>query len=258
MHGMKIARKKRGRIFKELRIYFIVILLLAVLGAAFHAVLRQALLKNFQEVGTALARSYVSEESNNLTVYETLLTFGAESINVRVQKGLSADEIEEWLGMYYERLQTVLGEGTVDPYAVLDGRIIAANPWDGDTTYDFSATDWYQDALEADGKVIFTNAYIDSITGKPVITIAQKCSRTTDAVLAFDIFPENFQVHGNAVALPEGASFYVCDGAGTLLYAQSELSHTREELQAYMDTILPDVKSGVLDNYDAYVEDLTG
>ena len=53
---MKIARKKRGRIFKELRIYFIVILLLAVLGAAFHAVLRQALLKNFQEVGTALAR----------------------------------------------------------------------------------------------------------------------------------------------------------------------------------------------------------
>ena len=255
---MKIARKKRGRIFKELRIYFIVILLLAVLGAAFHAVLRQALLKNFQEVGTALARSYVSEESNNLTVYETLLTFGAESINVRVQKGLSADEIEEWLGMYYERLQTVLGEGTVDPYAVLDGRIIAANPWDGDTTYDFSATDWYQDALEADGKVIFTNAYIDSITGKPVITIAQKCSRTTDAVLAFDIFPENFQVHGNAVALPEGASFYVCDGAGTLLYAQSELSHTREELQAYMDTILPDVKSGVLDNYDAYVEDLTG
>ena len=43
--GMKIARKKRGRIFKELRIYFAVILLLAVLGAAFHAVLRQALLK---------------------------------------------------------------------------------------------------------------------------------------------------------------------------------------------------------------------
>ena len=50
----------------------------------------------------------------------------------------------------------------------------------------------------------------------------------------------------------------MCDGAGTLLYAQSELSHAREELQAYMDTILPDVKSGVLDNYDAYVEDLTG
>ena len=45
MPGMKIARKKRGRIFKEMRIYFIVILLLAVLGAAFHAVLRQALLK---------------------------------------------------------------------------------------------------------------------------------------------------------------------------------------------------------------------
>ena len=157
---MKFARKKRGRIFKELRIYFAVILLLAVLGAAFHAVLRQALLKNFQEVGTALARSYVSEESNNLTVYETLLNFGAESINVRVEEGLSADEIEEFLGVYYERLQTVLGEETVDPYAVLDGRIIAANPWEGDTTYDFTSTDWYQSALDADGKAVFTNAYI--------------------------------------------------------------------------------------------------
>lgn len=112
---MKIARKKRGRIFKEMRIYFIVILLLAVLGAAFHAVLRQALLKNFQEVGTALARSYVSEESNNLTVYETLLNFGAESINVRIQEGRTADEIEEWLGMYYERLQTVLGKKRLTP-----------------------------------------------------------------------------------------------------------------------------------------------
>lgn len=254
---MRSARKKWARLFKELRLYAAVILGLMIMGTAFHAVLRQALLKNFQEIGTALARSYVTEESNNLTVYETLLTFGVQSINVRIEQGMDPDEIETWLGMYYERLQSVLGDGTVDPYAVFDGRILAANPWEGDSTYDYADTEWYKAAMEADGDVIFTSAYTDSITNKPVITIAQKCPGA-DAVLAFDIFPENFQVHSNAVSLPEGASFYVCDNQGTLLYDQSDLPNNREELQAYIDTILPDIKSGALDKYDAHVDDLSG
>ena len=102
---MKPGRKKWKRLWKKLRLYIVVIAFLSLLGGAFHAVLRETLLKNFQDLGTALAKSYVWEENNNLTVYETLLTFGTESINVRLEQGQSPQEIESWLGMYYERLQ---------------------------------------------------------------------------------------------------------------------------------------------------------
>lgn len=254
---MKPSRKKWSRLWKKLRIYIVVIVFLSILGIAFHAILRETLLQNFQDLGTALAKSYVSEESNNLTVYETLLTFGTESINVRLQQGQAPEEVEEWLVLYYERLQSVLGKTAVDPYAVFQGQILAANPWEGDATYDFSQTEWYQKAMEADGSVVFTNVYTDSIYQKPVITIAQKC-KDVDAVLAFDIFPENLQIHSGTLTLPENSSFYLCDSVGTLIYEQTQLRTSKENLQEYLSRILSGIKDGSLAEYDAHISDISG
>ena len=254
---MKPGRKKWKRLWEKLRLYIVVIVFLSLLGGAFHAVLRETLLKNFQDLGTALAKSYVWEENNNLTVYETLLTFGTESINVRLEQGQSNEEIESWLGMYYERLQTVLGENAVDPYAVFQGQILAANPWEGDSTYDFSQTEWYQQAMEADGDVIFTDVYIDSVYQKPVVTIAQKC-KSVDAVLAFDIFPENLRIYSGALSLPEQSSFYLCDRTGILIYEQSDLETSEGDLQEYLHKILAGIEDGSLAGYDAHITDLSG
>ena len=254
---MKPGRKKWKRLWKKLRLYIVVIVFLSLLGGAFHAVLRETLLKNFQDLGTALAKSYAWEENNNLTVYETLLTFGTQSINVRLEQGQSPQEIESWLGMYYEQLQSVLGENTVDPYAVFQGQILAANPWEGDSTYDFSQTEWYQQAMAADGDVVFTDVYIDSIYEKPVVTIAQKC-QSVDAVLAFDIFPENLRIYSGALSLPEKSSFYLCDRTGILIYEQSDLKTSEEELQGYLHKILAGIEDGSLAGYDAHITDLSG
>ena len=179
--------KKWIQLFKSLRLYITVIAVIAVLGVAYHAILQDALLRNFQELGTALAKSYVSEETNNLTVYETLINFGTQSINAQKEMGNTEEEIESWIGTFYKQMQSVLGSSTVDPYAILDGKLIAANPWEGDDTFDYESAEWYQMAMEADGDVIFTNVYTDSIYNKPVITIAQKCA-DSDTVLAFGIF----------------------------------------------------------------------
>ena len=55
----------------------------------------------------------------------------------------------------------------VDPYAVFGGRIIAANPWDGDVSYDYASAPWYSQALESGGEVIFTHVYTDAVYGRP-------------------------------------------------------------------------------------------
>ena len=62
----------------------------------------------------------------------------------------------------------------------------------GDENYDVESTEWYQRAVAAEGKVIFTDLYTDVIYDKPVITIAQQCAYA-DAVMAFDIPAENIR-----------------------------------------------------------------
>ena len=57
-------------------------------------------------------------------------------------------------------------------------------------TYDVSEAEWYQKALAADGDIVFTDAYMDAITGRPVVTIAKRCGHSERVnIMAFDIFP---------------------------------------------------------------------
>lgn len=254
---MSGRRRRWRRVLHQMQPNLVVLVLLALLGAASFGLLRTELLKNAQDLGTSLAQSYASEERNNLTVYETLLTFGTESINSRVQEGNTAEELQEWISLYFERLEAVLGKNTVDPYLVLNGKIIAANPWEGDEDFDVEGAIWYQMARQADGEVIFTDAYTDSISGKPVITMAQM-GNTPGTVLAFDIFPENLHFHNNPLTLPEGASFYLCDASGTVLYQQTDLDKSEEELQSYVGALVESIQRGEHDHYDSYIYDSSG
>ena len=249
--------KKWKELFKNLRLYIIVIITMAIFGIAYLAILQDTLLRNSQELGTALAKSYVAEETSNLTVFETLITFGTNSINAQQKLEKTDEDIESWIGTFYQQMQAVLGASTIDPYAILNGKLIAANPREGDATFDYESAEWYQMTIQAAGDVIFTNVYTDSISGNPVITIAQKC-KDSDTVLAFDIFPNNLRVHTNAVQLPERSSYFVCDSAGTLIYHQAIQGRAQDELQDYVSSILAHIQNGSLDAYDTYIDDLDG
>ena len=148
--------KKKPRtwrlVLREMRFNIAVFLLLLSLSAAGLVIVGNALLRNAQDTGRALARSYASEESGNLAVYQTLLSFGAASIDRRLLDGEDPEDMNEWMGLYFQRLDMVLGSGVVDPYVVLDGRILAAaTPWEGDSSYDFPSTEWYRRAMESPG-----------------------------------------------------------------------------------------------------------
>lgn len=254
---MKRNKRSSGRIsqtYRKVRLYVIMFLFLLVLGLNSYAILRRALLKNAKQLGTSLARSYAAEERSNLTVYETLLSFGTLNLDRLAEEEAWEDERKElWILQYFKRVQAVVGDGRVDPYAVMNGKIIAANPWEGDNSYDYAQTNWYRMAEEAEGEVIFTDVYTDVIYDRPVITVAQKCV-TDDIVIAFDIFPENFQFEAGGFYLPQNASFYLCDKNGRMIWYDTTLTgYPQEEIQAYIDGLLERVENGELEDYDAYV-----
>ena len=122
--------KKKPRtwrlVLKEMQFNIAVFLLLLSLSAAGLVIVGNALLRNAQDTGRALARSYASEESGNLAVYQTLLSFGAASIDRRLLDGEDPEDMNEWMALYFQRLEVVLGSGAVDPYIILDGEVLAA------------------------------------------------------------------------------------------------------------------------------------
>ena len=220
---------------------FAVLGVLALLGTW---ILRGTMLRNAYETATALSRSYAAEVQGNLNVYETLLTFGASALEDRMDKGESQESLEEFLDMYFSRLAEFLGDGVVDPYVVLEREILAANPWEGDAGYDYASAPWYQQAMEAPGTVVFTQVYTDVIYNRPVITAAQSFLNGR-GVAAFDILPERLRF--DTVELAEGESFFLCDQTGAIIYQDTDLDFSQEELRAYLADLVGQAQSGTLE-----------
>ena len=252
-----MKKRKDLRTGVRLRISFFPVILFAVLSVVCILLLRQDLLQNAQQTGTAVAFSYATEEQNNIAVYRTLIQIGTRYIDTQTAAFWNEERIQRWMEIFFNRVEGVLGKNTVDPYAVINGKIIAARPWAGDEAYDVEAADWYRRAVEANGDVVFTDAYQDAITGKPVITIAQMGTQS-GCVLAFDVFPENFRLTLRTAELPEGSSYYLCDRRGTVLYSTGESTHDDEEEAEYVREILKEISLGLHDEYDSVLYDPSG
>ena len=242
------------QVLRHMKIPLLTLAILGVLALAGGWILRATMLRNAYETATAFSHSCAAEERGNLSVYETLLSFGTSALESRLEDGEERESITAFLKMYFNRVDSVLGSGVVEPYAVLDGEILAANPWEGDGDYDYSSALWYQHAIAAEGAVAFTSVYTDIIYDRPVITAAQSC-RDGQAVMAFDILPKHLRF--DTANLAEGDSFFLCDGAGTIIYQKTDLDLSRTELQDYLNGLVEKIKTGELEK-DPIIRDLDG
>ena len=254
MAGHK-ERSRRWRLaFQNMKLPLCAFAALGVLALAGGLILRATMLRNADESATALAHSFAAEEQGNLNVYETLLSFGTSALEARVEDGEDEESIAKFLDMYFNRVDSVLGSGVVDPYVVLNGEILAATPWEGDESYDYAAAPWYRQAVAAGGGVVFTPVYMDVVYDCPVITAAQSCL-DGQIVMAFDILPEYLSF--DTAELTEGSSFFLCDGAGTIIYQETALELPREELQSYLTDLVGKIGSGELEE-DPIIRDQDG
>ncbi len=252
---MKQKKSNWNLVLRDLRFSLFALGILVILVIMSVTVLRTALLQNAWNTGMALSRNYAAEARNKLNVYETLLSFGSSTIEARMEAGDSEEELLEWMERYFQRLETVLGEDSLDVYAVIDGSILAVQPWSGDESYDVFSTQWYQKAAQSPDQTIFTGVYLDAIYHRPVITLAQMSS-ASGTLLAFDIFPEQFRF--DLLDLSSQESFFLCDENGSLIFWQTRLDRSEEELQTYLAGLITQIEAGELDHYSDSITDLDG
>lgn len=251
---MKTKKKRDRADTYGIRRRIMVWAVLVIMGLCSLIVIQGILLDNAGKMGSEMAYSYSAESSRKVIMYETMMRQSTRYIDQQLS---GSEAPEEWIRSYLESVSTTLGENVLDPYAVIDGKIIAANPWEGDEDFDVESAGWYQSAVEADGEIIFTDGYRDSITGKLIVTIAQETDEPGN-VVAFDIFPEQFRSDIRDERLPEGSYFYLCDSSGTLLYKDTELELSDEQLQSYIYDIVSAIGEEDSDNYRIYAYDPTG
>ena len=238
-------------------ISFLVLFFVALLLVLSIVLVRIKLLQNAQDLGMALTESYALEEEVNITNLQRIAQLASQYVEEINAGGGTGQEIQSWLQGYFVKMTDILGENVVDPYAVINGEIIGANPWSGDDDCDFGSTEWYTKAIEARGEVVCSEVYTDAITGKLVMTIS-KALETPGDVMAMDVYIENPTLHNSALAMPEKYSYYLCTGDGELIYAktpwQRDQSHDRENARY----LLEGIQNGSLLKYDATFTDYVG
>lgn len=242
---------------RSIALYGSVVLLLVVIGVSIFSLflVRRVLLENAAEVGGEVANSYTLEEERNLEFYESLITMGSEYLEGFAAQGAEEDFIEKWMEDYLVKIAESLGDDTISPVAVIDGKMIAAKPWDGIEQYDTAGKEWYQKAVAAGGEIIYTDVYTDTVYDKPVITIAKACGNDGD-VIAFDVYPENFRVRTNSQELPEGSIYVAFDSAGNLLFEETQAKENAEldavSLQDSYSALFAEITDGSVQRGDGY------
>lgn len=215
-------------------------------------VVRGILLGNAQKMGNEIAHRYTVEGERSTVAYEALMRVTTQYIDNQLT---TSNAPNQWIQAYLETVSNALGENRIDPYAVISGEIVAANPWEGDADFEFAQAEWYQKALEANGEIIYTDGYRDAITGRMVITLAQE-SAVPGNVVAFDIFPEQLRSELQSNHLPEGSAYFLCDSSGQLLYQETDWQMQREELQEYLNALQLEIQDGNFVRTDAYIHAL--
>ena len=206
-------RKKLGLI-----LYITVFLVLEVVFGYFLLESRSLFVESTIRDGSYLAQTQVEKIESRMNDYAFAVTFAGKYLDEMVDAHTPDTEIEKWMKSYCDKVADRFGGNVLDLYAVLDGKIVAANPWEGDDSYDYASKSWYSDAVAATpGTIVFSDLYTDAITGRDVFTMSLAIGDTGD-VAAIDVHltSDNWMDFSE---LPDGYGLLVYDPHLTLAYS---------------------------------------
>lgn len=235
-----MAAKNRTRTKIALGSALAVVMALLIAWCVF--LVRDKLLLNADRMGTSLATTYAAEEENRFSIYRYFLGLEASYLHDMIERGVSEDEIATWLEGFSNNVTEVLGADTIDPYAVIDGGIVATNPWEDADTYDYAATAWYQNAVDNPGRMRYTDVYTDAASGDRMVTLSVAISNSGD-VAAFDIRLDGMNAGRMRTQIPSGGSYFLFDRQGQLLYASTELDVNDAAVQEYLQNLIAGIES---------------
>lgn len=249
-----MGKENRKKIWNKLKVnvtLMVIFILIMLIGSL---VMRNQLLQNAEDMSRLLLNNYSITEEKTIETYRTLLTLGARFIDEKEQEGASLEEIKSGLYPYLDGFYDLYDGDAIKSYAIINGRLISNDETiqaQDDGRYDYTQTDWYRGAVEANGGIYSTDAYEDDFSGQMAVTISKKVANSDD-VLVFDLFFDHYHGEESTLDLPEHAAYYLCDAKGTVMYHETEVYDSYEEIQTFADRVTDTVgeaRQGFLESY---------
>lgn len=140
---------------------------------------------------------YMREKINNFFAQRQVILENEISFLTNILEKTSGGKIAETKRTINENLASVFSKlkdkyGIIDMYTGFpDGTVECGSGWiPDDPTWKANERPWYTAAVKADGKLVYTDIYIDSHTKKLIVTLSQAIKRSDTgeyAVTAIDI-----------------------------------------------------------------------
>ena len=206
-------------------------------------ILRRSLMENTNKMGLTLVENYSSAEEGNMRTCESILTISANYVEEREKDNISIEELKEGLYPFMNGLTAMYGADHIQIYGKAKGgsELISNNPKiEAMENYPVEDMDYYKGAMAANGEIYISPAYLDVVTGLPVVTMC-KAIPSTGSFLAIDIMFSCFEMNNENLSLPKNASYYLTGRNGTLLYYKTAMDYSydtyQEVVKSYMEKV---------------------
>ena len=235
-------KKKKKKIYW----YFILCLLTVLIVFPISIFkMNDALLYSGQIMGGEVAKRYATREKGYIETYEYVVNY----IESALRPGKNVGNISKFMKSYLDFIDNTMKVHNVELYGVIDGKIVAATPWEGDINYDATKTEWYQGAMKSGDEIYYTDVYMDARLQEKTVTMAKRVQGTNN-VIAMDIYANHFEQE-EAFDMPNSSFYYLSDSKGVLLdwYVDKDISE--EKIQKSYDKVFEEIKQGIHDDYDS-------
>lgn len=234
-----------------------ILLFFIILSTISLMMVRRKILDNIQLMGEEVAEHLLIKENEKIENYDMFIRAASIWLNDQIKKNRTEGELREWMKNYTDYINKELNTKEVEVYASINKKIIGATYWEGDETFEVNKAEWYNLALLANGKVIYTDSYKDIRTGEIGFTVAKKINNNND-VLAVDIYLDELSENEHIDELPLGSSYYLCDVKGNIIYSVHENKNSEKEIQKYIQKVLEEILEGKHDVSDSFTIDMQG
>lgn len=235
-----MAQRGKSKIFRRLAANMIILAVFTVMVITCMFIMRSAIMRNSEKLGSNLVANYSATEVSNLSTFESYLILCTDYVGSLERRGADMGSLEEGLYILIDGLIDMFGEENISIYGkVLNAsEDLAAGIPDGYAEeFALKQQSFNSGILNADGSVHVSSAYIDATSGLPMITLSRRVPGS-DSYLAMDVGFSGFENNNAEMELPNLASYYLCDENGTLFFYKTPLKHTYEEFQDFMDSLL--------------------
>lgn len=215
--------------------YIAVFLVVEMIFGYFILESRRLFWENSMKHGSYLAQAQIEKIETQMQGYAFSVELAGKYLDEMVDAHTSEAQMQQWMKSYCEKITERFGNNVLDIYAVLDGGIVAANPWEGDDDYDFLTKSWYTDAVAAPpGTIVFSDLYQDAVTGRDVFTMSLALSDIHN-VVAIDVYltSENWMGFSE---LADGYGLLVYDPHQTLAYSIGHIDLSTVQADILTDT----------------------